>query len=410
MNNKLIKIILLITVIVFTGCKKNNALKNNSSDEVIINVSYADDSLLNKYAAYDSFIQNEDSGRIMFTTNIPVNDFSWLSLNMEFDDIDGVIYDIEEELYSLDELNPKRPFVVSWQEVGIMSCFGFSYRDKDGVKKYFVGRVGNYGMDPEEYDGPDFVIQQFIPMTILSEQLYIIHQDIPELFFREMGNIKDGDIFITELVIINSETKEVINRINLLDYTLFGDSIAGDKLEIDFIDVNFDGYNDLKIFDCPSGNWNEHYLYFLWDKSKNMYVPDTQELSELGLPRFDEEKQLVYSMSRGSAVDHSFYTHKYINGILTLIEDVSETDLSFKDNVTEEQLASIVPILLNYPSYSFLYNVTKKLNSNTSKMETVESKYILFVPDDEGNDWKIIEEYDADSDIGKQLEKLVDWQ
>ena len=412
MNKILIKIILLITVIVFTGCKKNNVLKNNNSDEVVINVSYADDSFLNKYAAYDSFIQNEDSGRIMFTTNIPVNDFSWLSLTFGFDDIDGIIYDVEEELYSLEELNPQKPFVVSWQEVGIMSCFGFSYRDKDGVKKYFVGRVGNYGMDPEEYDGPVFVIQQFTPMTILSEQLYIIHEDIPKLLFREMGNIKDGEIFITELVIINYEEKEVINRINLLDYTLDGDPpAAGDKLDIDFIDVNFDGYNDLKIFDRPSGNWNEHYLYFLWDMGKNMYVPDTQGLSDLGLPRFDEEEKLVYSMSRGSAVDHSFYTHKYINGILTLIEDISEiSDVSFKDNVTDEQLASIVPMLSKYPQYSFTYSVTKKLNNKTSKMEIVESKYSLSVRNDDDNDWKIIEEYDAHSAVGRQLEKLVAWQ
>jgi len=406
-SNKLMKIMLLITVIVFIGCKKNNVISNNS-DEVIINVSYVDESFLKKYKTYDSFVQNEDSGRIAFTANVPVNDFSWLSLTFEFDDIDGLIYDVEEELYSLEELHPKKPLVVSWQEVGIMSCFGFSYCDKDGVKKYFVGRVGNYGMDPEEYDGPAFVIQQFTPMSILHSQLYNIHQNVPDLLFREMGNIKDGEIFITELVIINSKTKEAINRINLLNYTLDGDPIAGDKLDIEFIDVNFDGYNDLKIFDRPYGNWREHYLYFLWDKGKNMYVPDTQELSELGLPRFDEEKQLIYSMGKGSAVDHYYSTHKYINGILTLIEDISETDISFKDNVTDEQLASIVPVLSKYPSYSFLYNVTKKLNPKTSKMETVESKYILFVPNEDDNDWKIIEEYDAQSAVGKQLEKLVD--
>jgi len=410
MNNKLFKIMLLMTVILFTGCKKNNALKNNNSDEVIINVSYADESFFEKYDTYDSFIQNEDSGKIAFTANVPVYDFSWLSLSFEFDDIDGIIYDIEEELYSLEELNPKKPFVVSWQEVGMMSCFGFSYRDKDGVKKYFVGRVGNYGMDPEEYDGPDFVINQFTPMTILSEQLYIIHQDIPKLFFREMGNIKDGDIFITELVIINSEKKEVINRINFLDYTLFGDPIAGDKLDIEFIDVNFDGYNDLKIYDSASINyWNEHYLYFLWDMGKKMYVPDTQGLSDLGNPRFDEEGQLIYSMDKSGASNRNFYTHKYINGILTVIEDVSETvDVSFKDNVTDEQLASIVPILSKYPSYSFTYVVTKRLNYKTSKMETVESKYLLSVLNDD--DWTIIDEYDAGSNIGRRLEKLVDWQ
>jgi hypothetical protein len=408
-NSKLMKIMLLITVILFTGCKKNNALINNNSDEVIINVSYVDESFLNKYAAYDSFIQNEDSGRIAFTANVPVNDFSWLSLTMQFDDIDGPIYDIEEELYSLEELTPEKPFVVSWQEVGIMSCFGFSYSDKDGEKKYFVGYVANYGMDPEEYDGPAFVIQQFTPITFLSEQLYIIREDIPELLFREMGHIKDGEIFITELVIINSEKKEVINRINLLDYTWSGDPpAAGDKLDIEFIDVNFDGYNDLKIFDCPGGNWRLHYLYFLWDKSKNMYVPDTQGLSDLGLPNFDEEKQLVFSMDRSSAVDHSYYTHKYINGVLTVIEDISETDVTFKDNVTEEQLTSIVPILSKYLSYTFLYNVTNKLNYNNSKMETVESKYLLYVPNDDDNDWTIIDEYDADSDIGRQLEKLID--
>ena len=405
-NNKLIKIILLITVIVFISCGKNRAQKNINTDEVIIDVSYVDESFFERYKTYNSFIQNEDSGRIAFTTNIPVEDFSWLSLTFEFDDIDGLIYDIDEVLYSLEELTPQKPFVVTWQEVGIMSCFGFSYNDKNGEKKYFVGRVANYGMDTEEYDGPDFVIQQFIPMTILHGQLYEIQQNIPKLFFREMGNIKDGDFFITELVIINSETKELINRINLPNYTRSGEPIAGDKLDIEFIDVNFDGYNDLKIFDCPNGNWNIHYLYFLWDKNKNMYVPDTQELSELGLPRFDEEKQLVYSMNRGSAVDHSYYTHKYINGILTVIEEISESDVSFKDTVTDEQLASIVPILSNYPSYTFIYNVTEKLNFNTSKMETVESKYQLYVP----NDWTLIDEYDAKSDIGRQLEKLIDWQ
>jgi len=98
------------------------------------------------------------------------------------------------------------------------------------------------------------------------------------------------------------------------------------------------------------------------------------------------------------------------NGILTLIEEISETsDVSFKDNVTDEQLASIVPILSKYPSYSFTYGVTKKLNYKTSKMETVESKYSLSVLNDD-NEWTVIEEYDADSKIGKQLENLVDWQ
>lgn len=300
-NNKLMKIMLLVTVIVLISCSKNHALKNTNInivitdeviEEVIIDVSYVDESFFEKYDTYESFIQDEYDSKIAFIPNVPVKDFSWLELGISFDDAsDEFFYEIDEVLYNLEELHPQKPLIVSWQEVGIMSCFGFSYRDKDGVKKYFVGYVGNYGMGPEEYDGPDLVISPFSPETVLSVQLYIIHENIPKLYFREMGYIKDGEIFITGLDIINSETKEVINRINLLDYTLSSDPIAGDKLIIEFIDVNFDGYDDLKIYDSSSANyWNEHYLYFLWDMGKNMYVSDTQGLSELGNPRFDEEE------------------------------------------------------------------------------------------------------------------------
>ena len=158
------KITLLITVIVFTGCKSNNTLKNINTNEVIIDVSYVDESFLEKYKTYDSFIEREEyAHKIAFIPNVPVKDFSWLSLTFEFDDIDGLIYDVEEELYSLEELLPQKPLVVSWVEVGIMSCFGFSYSDKDGEKKYFVGHVGNYGGDEDEYNGPNFIISQFSP-------------------------------------------------------------------------------------------------------------------------------------------------------------------------------------------------------------------------------------------------------
>jgi uncharacterized lipoprotein NlpE involved in copper resistance len=138
---------------------------NIETDEALISVSYADESFFEKYETYEQYdINNEYAHKIAFIPNVPVKDFSWLSLTFEFDDIDGVIYDVEEELYSLEELLPQKPLVVSWVEVGIMSCFGFSYHDKDGEKKYFVGHVGNYGGDEEEYDGPNFIISQFFPL------------------------------------------------------------------------------------------------------------------------------------------------------------------------------------------------------------------------------------------------------
>ncbi|MDR1869578.1 MAG: hypothetical protein LBQ82_06295 [Treponema sp.] len=176
MSNKINKFILLITVIVFItiSCDKKPALKNIETDEILIetgevqiDVSYADESFFEKYAVYDSFIDDEDYILIAFTTNVPVKDFSWLSVSINFDDNDELFYEIDKVLYSIEELHPEKPFVASWTEVGIMSCFGFSYRDEDGQKKYFVGRTGNYGEDPEEYEGPAFVYGEFFPIKNL---------------------------------------------------------------------------------------------------------------------------------------------------------------------------------------------------------------------------------------------------
>ena len=181
-KKKLIKIVLLITVIVFIiiSCDKKPALTNRETgeilieiDEVLIDVSYVDESFFENYDTYDSFIKDEDWSWIAFTSNVPVKDFSWLSISLDFDeDRDEFVYGIDEVLYSLKELHPQKPLVVSWTEVGMMSVFGFSYRDKDGQKKYFVGRVGNYGDDPEEYDGPDFVVWQFFPIEIIEDMVW----------------------------------------------------------------------------------------------------------------------------------------------------------------------------------------------------------------------------------------------
>jgi len=168
-NKKLMKIALLITVIVFIiiSCSIKSALKNIETGGILIDVSYADESFFEKYNTYDSFIKDEDLIWIAFTSNIPVKDFSWLSISPNWDADDELVWEIDEVLYSIKELHPQKPLVVSWTEVGMMSVFGFSYRDENGQKEYFVGRTGNYGGDPEEYDGPDFVVWQFFPEDML---------------------------------------------------------------------------------------------------------------------------------------------------------------------------------------------------------------------------------------------------
>jgi len=187
-NKKLVKLILLIMAIVFIiiSCKKKPALNNIETGEVSISVLYADESFMKKYKTYNSFIKNDEyAHKIVFVPNVPVKDFSWLSIGISYDGSDAIVWEIEDELYTLEELTPKKPLVVSWVEVGMMSAFGFSYRDKDGQRKYFMGQVGNYGGDPEEYDGPDFIIWEFYPWEIVTGKYEYTGDDAVVLLYLE---------------------------------------------------------------------------------------------------------------------------------------------------------------------------------------------------------------------------------
>jgi len=181
-------------VILFTvvSCKKKPASENIEIDEIIetddvsITVSYADDDFFNKYKSYESFIKNDEYARkITFIPNVPVKEFSWLSVGVGYDGSDAIVWEIEDELYKLEVLTPQKPLVVSWVEVGMFSAFGFSYRDKDRQKKYFMGQAGNYGGDPEEYDGPDFVIWEFSPWKIVTGKYEYTGDDAVVLLYLE---------------------------------------------------------------------------------------------------------------------------------------------------------------------------------------------------------------------------------
>ncbi len=231
-----------------------------------------------------------------------------------------------------------------------------------------------------------------------------INPEISTLIFKVKGYKEEDDYDDDynykneELLIINSDTNEVINKFYLSDYDFF-DYISGSVLRIEFIDANFDGYKDIEIHFTPMDYWNSGHFYLLWDKDKNCFVVNN-ELSLLGLPTFDEEKQLIYSWYRGSAYDRWFYTYKYIDGVLTMIEEISDNYIHFKEG-TEEQLNSI----LDYTQYRFQYYVVTRLNENTFEYEIIEEKFYLY----DHNSEEVSKEYDTNSIVGMKLKEIVDW-
>ena len=92
-------------------------------------------------------------------------------------------------------------------------------------------------------------------------------------------------------------------------------------------DINFDGFNDIRLLQFLPAAPNLPYYYWTYDPATQKYRRQ-KALEEITSPEFDPEKKLIYSFWRGSCCDHGRSTYRYINGKPTLIEEseVKEED------------------------------------------------------------------------------------
>ena len=295
-NNKLKKIMLLIAVIALSiiSCNKNPSVKNIETDEVLISVSYADESFFEKYKTYEQYnINNEYSHKIAFIPNVPVKDFSWLSVGFKYDDDwdfvrdddGGFVFVVEEELYRLEELLPQKPLVVSWVEVGMMSVFGYSYRDTDGQKKYFVGMVRNYGGDEEEEEEAEggnapkesaspYIIWQFFPETPepdfnqMQKLIYPVtfnNKTIPMTVYYT--RVRDGE-YLMHLLDFEYDGKNHSINLDGLENNTFYDPDYFDKIYVD--DYNFDNYMDISFLSLR-GAYHSFYQIYIYNPQEQKF-------------------------------------------------------------------------------------------------------------------------------------------
>lgn len=113
-----------------------------------IAVDYADDQLLARPEAFDEFIDypSQYQVNLVFTTDVEVTEFKFLSLSfVDVDENGGMKFDVEE-LYTAAQLTPERPLVIRMTFVGDIPDRGISYRDTDGnIKYYALGMSGENG-------------------------------------------------------------------------------------------------------------------------------------------------------------------------------------------------------------------------------------------------------------------------
>jgi hypothetical protein len=77
----------------------------------------------------------------MFKTNAAAKDFKFIEIGYDEDK-----YFESAVLYSLAELTPEKPFVVTWIEWGALPRRGISFSDENNVTRYFyLARSGENG-------------------------------------------------------------------------------------------------------------------------------------------------------------------------------------------------------------------------------------------------------------------------
>ncbi len=100
-----------------------------------ISVDYATDDLISKYDTVEEF-EDEGDQKIVFTTNIAVKNFKFVELSYIEED-PNIKFVENKVLYSMDELLPEKPFVVTWTEQGAIPHRGISFEDGDGTTRHF---------------------------------------------------------------------------------------------------------------------------------------------------------------------------------------------------------------------------------------------------------------------------------
>jgi hypothetical protein len=113
--------------------------------QVVIGYDYFTDELLSNYDSFEEFIQDEEYDRVLLiTTNMVVKDFKWTYVQIGFED-DEFTYTIKEVYYTLDELTPEIPLVITGPiGAGTFGMMGMSFVDERNITRHFYIQVSGY--------------------------------------------------------------------------------------------------------------------------------------------------------------------------------------------------------------------------------------------------------------------------
>lgn len=248
----------------------------------------------------------------------------------------------------------------------------------------------------EEKKGQEFSVRQ-------SGRL---QEDMPEFIFELTAyfDLKMRGYSVESLKVYEEDT--LLQTISIPELSLFGQTFiwedSRDTLGFELEDLNFDGYQDIRLFDTLNGNYRTEWIYLVWNLDRQIFEND-KRLNAISLATFDQEKKLIYGMERGGADMHYFSTYQYIEDEIVKIRYEEEEGLWRND----EQIAryyEMAEVETDATAFSAFHHLIMERKEETGELETVLDEYVFYPSDSEGEE---ADEEELHVDVNSELGRFI---
>ncbi|MEZ3462728.1 MAG: leucine-rich repeat domain-containing protein [Lachnospiraceae bacterium] len=228
-----------------------------------------------------------------------------------------------------------------------------------------------------------------------------LREDMPEFTFRLTAyyDLRREGYALQTIDVYQGDT--LLQAISIPELTWEGQTLQS-TLEIVMEDVNFDGYQDILVFDVLNGNYRTEWIYLVWNVEEQRFENDIR-LNQISLAVFDQEKQLIYGMECGGAAYHYYSTYQYIDGEIVKIRYYEEEGIFIFDEKIR-QYYDAASVETGGVTFDAWYAHVMERNAASGQLETVSEEYVFESYDSEG---KAIEEeqlrIDVSSELGAQI-------
>ena len=187
---------------------------------------------------------------------------------------------------------------------------------------------------------PAFADPEEAPEIKVYETKRRLNSDADEFVFAL--DTYELEAFYTKAITVKGADGKTIQKIATADFNNGEDASTYDddpNERILFEDLNFDGWDDMRIVPYVGAGANIPYIVWLWDTGKKQFVHD-EALSALVNIRADKDAKIIKSGGRYSAAEYGEDYYKYIDGKLTLFKSVVWTYLDGEDEGMVEEVTS----------------------------------------------------------------------